>query len=86
MIRLTLASLFTFLIINNSSAQRICGSELPDRYKRIIEIEKQTSDYTNQKLLGRTSHHQIITIPVVVHVLHNGQSVGTGLNISNAQI
>jgi len=58
----------------------------PDRYKRIIEIERQTADYKNRKLLGKTFSHQIITIPVVVHVLHNGQSVGSGLNISNAQI
>jgi len=58
MLRLLLASLFTFLIINNASAQRICGSELnlttiqknnSDLYKRIIEIERQTSDYTNQR-------------------------------------
>lgn len=28
----------------------------------------------------------IITIPVVVHVIHNGEAIGTGTNISNAQI
>lgn len=28
----------------------------------------------------------VITIPVVVHVLHKGEPVGTGTNISNAQI
>lgn len=28
----------------------------------------------------------IITIPVVVHVIHNGEAIGTGTNISDAQI
>jgi hypothetical protein len=28
----------------------------------------------------------IITIPIVVHVIHNGEAIGTGTNISNAQI
>lgn len=30
--------------------------------------------------------NEIITIPVVVHVIHSGQSVGVGPNISNAQV
>lgn len=29
---------------------------------------------------------EIITIPIVVHVIHNGEAVGTGRNISQAQI
>lgn len=29
---------------------------------------------------------QVITIPVVVHVIHNGEAVGTGTNISDAQV
>jgi hypothetical protein len=29
---------------------------------------------------------QVITIPVVVHVIHNGEPIGTGTNISDAQI
>lgn len=28
----------------------------------------------------------IITIPVVVHILHEGEPIGTGTNISIAQI
>jgi len=28
----------------------------------------------------------VITIPVVVHVIHNGEAIGTGTNISDAQI
>lgn len=29
---------------------------------------------------------QILTIPVIVHVVHNGEAVGTGRNISQAQV
>jgi hypothetical protein len=28
----------------------------------------------------------VYTIPIVVHVVHNGEAVGTGLNISDAQV
>lgn len=34
---------------------------------------------------GRTMA-TILTIPIVVHVVHNGEAVGTGLNISQAQV
>ena len=38
-----------------------------------------------QKSSGRTSAGPY-TIPVVVHVVHNGEAVGTGSNVSDAQI
>jgi hypothetical protein len=48
----------------------------------------------NRSLIGnylsnnasRDSRNIIITIPVVFHVIYNGQPIGTGLNISAAQI
>src|SRR5690606_33494061 len=30
--------------------------------------------------------NEVITIPVVVHVIHSGQSIGVGANISDAQV
>src|SRR5688572_18739641 len=35
--------------------------------------------------LGRTMAG-VVTIPIIVHVVHNGEAVGTGANISKAQI
>lgn len=35
---------------------------------------------------AKTSTTGVITIPVVVHVIHSGESVGSGTNISDAQI
>jgi hypothetical protein len=85
----------TFGLINGVFAQRTCGSELslqsikendPERYKRIMQMEKHVANFSNQRSLGLLSDHEVITVPVVVHVLHTGQPVGTGRNISVAQI
>ncbi|WP_157972262.1 hypothetical protein [Pleomorphovibrio marinus] len=91
--RVLLLIFFLILLIGNDLfAQRTCGSELsmeaikrndPERYQRLLQLEQQVAKFSEQKTLGLLSSH-IITIPVVVHVLHTGQAVGTGLNISAA--
>ncbi|WP_439490667.1 hypothetical protein [Algoriphagus sp.] len=59
----------------------------PSRYNRIQQIEKHTNEYIEGlKLEKRSFTPVVIRIPVVVHVLHNGSAIGTGLNISMAQI
>lgn len=52
---------------------------LQERYPLIEE----DSDFTYQVL---DANDEIITIPVVVHVIHSGQAVGVGPNISDAQV
>ncbi|WP_452219734.1 M43 family zinc metalloprotease [Lacinutrix salivirga] len=42
------------------------------------QIEKQRSQSGNKMV--------VITIPLVVHVLHNGEPLGTGANITDAQV
>ncbi len=83
------------LLTTETSAQRTCGSQLdllaiqqndPERYQRIMQIDQQVANFANQRNLSMLSQSNVITIPVVVHVLHTGQSVGSGLNISMAQI
>lgn len=39
-----------------------------------------------QRWLTAKSANTVITIPVVVHVIHSGQAVGTGRNISDARV
>lgn len=39
-----------------------------------------------QRLLNNNDEPTIITIPIVVHVIHNGEPLNTGANISDAQI
>ncbi|MBX2965135.1 MAG: T9SS type A sorting domain-containing protein [Cyclobacteriaceae bacterium] len=94
--RLNVLFIFVFIIVSHGEllAQRTCGSELnleaiqkndPERYQRIMQLEQQVAKFSMQKGMGMRSSH-VVTIPVVVHVLHTGQAVGTGLNISMAQI
>lgn len=47
------------------------------------------TEAAKSKLLARrgtTGTNAVITIPVVVHVIHSGQSVGSGRNISDARV
>jgi hypothetical protein len=58
-----------------------------NRYQQVLNINNQLALYKqslqNKRLL---SPDKIITIPVVIHVLHFGEAIGTGRNISEAQI
>ncbi|MBC7863314.1 MAG: PKD domain-containing protein, partial [Bacteroidia bacterium] len=45
-------------------------------------VEKFQQEMGSSKLSSMPSY----TIPVIVHVIHNGEAVGTGSNISNAQV
>jgi Pregnancy-associated plasma protein-A/Secretion system C-terminal sorting domain len=86
-------SLLILLVGINLSAQRICPSIVdlqqmqtqdPARYQRFMDLENFTANVNaNQRLINLNG---TITIPVVVHVLHRGEAVGTGRNISMAQI
>jgi Pregnancy-associated plasma protein-A/Secretion system C-terminal sorting domain len=79
--------------------QKTCGSTFnleeikrtdPARYARFLKLEEHTEQY--KKALQELQPNRLINsgsviiIPVVVHVIHNGESVGTGRNISDAQI
>lgn len=48
------------------------------------KVEEYVASLNNAQ--GKMSSVINYTIPVVVHVIHNGEAVGTGSNISNAQI
>lgn len=61
----------------------------PNVYQSYLDIEAFTANYitnqtqTNSRLINGAG---LIVIPVVIHVLHNGEAEGTGLNISLATI
>jgi Pregnancy-associated plasma protein-A/Secretion system C-terminal sorting domain len=64
-------------------------SQDPARYQRYMDLENFTSRFASG--IGNAGErlsdlNGVITIPVVVHVLHQGEAVGTGRNISVAQI
>ncbi len=59
------------------------------RYQRFINLENFTTNFINNR--SKASYrladpNGVIIIPVVVHILHRNEAVGTGLNISLAQI
>lgn len=91
----TLLFLFAGLIFFtlNAGAQRSCGTVEKLREEKLkdpsLETRLQTTENEIQKWIAAHrsgSGRAIVTIPVVVHVVHNGEAVGTGTNISDAQI
>jgi hypothetical protein len=45
------------------------------------KVAERTANKTNQK-----SGNAVLTIPVVVHIIHNGDALGSGENIKNLQV
>ncbi|MFK8005247.1 MAG: M43 family zinc metalloprotease [Saprospiraceae bacterium] len=54
-----------------------------DAYQKIMSLSKKSTKNSNSP---QNKISTIYTIPVVVHVMHLGESVGTGSNISDAQV
>jgi Pregnancy-associated plasma protein-A len=86
------------LHFNNLNAQD-CGSNLdlkklrqtdPVAYQEHLRLEKIISDYRqristnpNARLIDNNG---IITVPIVFHVIHRGEGIGFGANISDARL
>lgn len=79
------------------STPRTCATMTQDSINRIrfperetldefeFAIKKRIAEIHTRKATGKTQAG-IVNIPIIVHVIHNGEPVGTGLNISQAQI
>lgn len=51
------------------------------------DFESQLQSFISKKKASRQANVQpVITIPVVVHILHDGENIGSGKNLSEAQI
>jgi hypothetical protein len=77
-----------------AAAQERCGTteyekvlqqRNPDRAS-LYEFENWVLKLRSQKQGQQTLARQVYRIPVVVHVVHNGEAVGTGTNIPFSQI
>ena len=88
-------SLIFFILFSNSflySQTPWCSSA--ERHADMLQKNPQVASEFQKLMNGLKSHTQnpasqkraIITIPVVVHVIHNGDSIGSGENISEDQI
>ena len=91
--------IFLFLKILNSNAQLQCGTDELEQLllrtnpqyaseRRAVENFIQQRTNTNARIAntGCQPILSIYTIPVVFHVMHLGEAVGTGTNISEAAI
>lgn len=57
----------------------------PNSTQKFQQVRNEMVDYLNANA-GRNTEQILITIPVVFHVIHSGQTEGSGLNISMAQV
>jgi hypothetical protein len=55
-------------------------------YKQTLTAISQTQALQTTSDLGNRTPQAVLTIPVVFHIIHSGESVGTGRNISLARI
>ena len=85
--------IFTLLSTFNFSQSIRCLTDEMDAELRSLHPELGTKDqfneWLNQEVENRSSGRIIggvYQIPVVVHVIHNGEAIGTGTNISLAAI
>ena len=79
--------------ISGQLPHKTCGlKQMTDLYP---DLAQEAADYIEKVIpqleaAGSTNQTEnaapILTIPVVVHVIHSGESIGTGSNLSDAQI
>jgi len=86
------------LSLTTKAQSRICPTianmtlmqtQVPARYQRFTDLETFTANFVSNQSnnAGRLiNENGIITIPVVLHILHCGESEGNGRNISTGQI
>ncbi len=76
-------------------AQERCGTvvyqKLLQQHNQKLESSDQFEDWISKKIKSKKQASQkeeatIVTIPVVVHIIHNGEPLGTGRNISDDQV
>lgn len=82
----TTSAIQTGPIQQNDKQGRTCGTGiLPQQFETWVESLQQ-SQSGGPKGNSNNSTQSVFNIPVVVHVIHSGQSIGSGANISQAQV
>jgi Pregnancy-associated plasma protein-A/GEVED domain/Secretion system C-terminal sorting domain len=92
---LSLGIFFAVALSASAQVRKSCGFDKATNYlKSTNETYRQSLQSSEQKIQAiianstaqRGPTGTVYTIPVVVHVIHLGEAVGTGTNISNAQV
>jgi hypothetical protein len=99
--KLLLTVTFSFIVFNSFSQKRTCHSntyweQQKIKHPQAEQIKKNLETNTEKWISAqpidrfiksnRQGERAVITIPVVVHVVHDGDALNTGSNISVAQI
>jgi PKD repeat protein len=68
---------------SSAPSHRTCGTQqLPDDFEKWMDDQIKAD-----RAAGNTGKaHVVYTLPVVIHVIHNGSAVGASYNLSDAQI
>lgn len=91
----TLFFIICFVISIAIYSQKKCGTtevnldflkNNQEFYQRYLKLETETQSFINNNKSQKTLNSTIYTIPVVIHVYHNGEPIGNGPNISDNQI
>lgn len=77
--------LIALFLSHFSRAQEKCGTQAPTTGEFENWISTRIESRKLQSLQGDT-HAPLYQIPVVVHVFHKGEAVGTGVNLSDERI
>jgi hypothetical protein len=92
MYRILLILGLAFCILSQGHAQRVCGTmeNYFEQTRKDPLIKKQYEDalkrIIDNEVYVQRSGQSVITIPVVVHVIHDNEAVGSGTNISDLQV
>jgi len=93
--KLLIAQILILSILSPTFSQEKCASMYMDSLRRVEQGTESLQDFENwlQTLMAKSPQNvhyngsrAVVTIPVVVHIIHNGDAVGAGENISAAQI
>ncbi|MEK6783252.1 MAG: M43 family zinc metalloprotease [Bacteroidota bacterium] len=81
----------------HADTPRTCATMTQDSLNRIrfplrptldefeYSINKKVTEINARNAAGKTKAG-VVTIPIIVHIIHNGESIGSGLNLSQAQV
>jgi hypothetical protein len=90
--KIYLLSSLAFSLVLSAHAQRTCGtySNLEKSFEKDpalrTQFETMEKNITDEARRNARTSQSIVFIPVVVHVIHNNEAVGSGTNISDAQV
>ena len=83
--RRTILWIIVLLISTLVYSQERCGLHLHHDHTKAITFEKWLFGIKKTKT-SRFSSDEIMTIPVVFHIIHNGEPTGEGVNIPDSRI